>query len=99
MNIIRTQEFVDNVKSIKDAKLSAIITSRLARVADGSFGDHHSVGGGVSELRIHYGAGYRIYYTMRGKEIVILLCAGIKSGQGKEQMKDIKKAQLMAQEV
>ena len=95
MKIIRTQEFIDNVKSVKDVKLSAIITSRLVRVADGNLGDHKLLGDGVSELRIHYGAGYRIYYTQRGKEIILLLCCGGKSNQ----KQDLKKAKELNKEV
>jgi putative addiction module killer protein len=71
-----------------------IIGARLLRVADGNFGDKKSVGGGVSELRIHNG-GFRVYYTIRGREIVFLLCAGDKSSQ----KRDIKKAQEIAKEV
>jgi len=81
MKIIRTEEFIYNVKCVKDGKLLAIITSRLVRVADGNFGDHKSLGDGVSELRIHYGAGYRIYYAHRGTTIILLLCSGGKSNQ------------------
>jgi putative addiction module killer protein len=92
MKIIRTQEFIDNVKSVNDAKLSAIITSRLDRIANGNLGDTKSVGDGISELRIHYGAGYRIYYVMRGKKIIILLCAGSKS----DQKKNIERAKELA---
>ena len=71
-----------------------IITVRLLRVIDNNFGDHKSVGDGVSELRIHNG-GWRVYYTIRGREIVILLCAGNKSSQ----TKDIKKAKELAKGV
>ena len=95
MRIIRTQEFIDNYKSIKDVRLKAAVASRLDRVAKGNFGDTKSVGDGISELRIHYGAGYRIYYAIRGKEIILLLCAGNKS----DQKKDIKTAKEINQEV
>jgi putative addiction module killer protein len=98
VKILRTQEFIEDIKKIKDEKSLTIITQRLVRLADGNFGDSHSVGGGVSELRLH-SIGYRIYYAMRGKEVVILLCGGGKSGQGKAQNKDIKKAQNLAKEV
>lgn len=80
---------------IRDAKLIAVIVGRLSRIVDGNFGDSKSVGDGVSELRIHYGAGYRIYYTVRNREIVFLLCAGPKS----DQKKDIKTAKEMAKGV
>ena len=65
------------------------------RLALGNFGDTKSVGGGVSELRIDHGPGYRVYFTKRGLTIVILLCGGDK----RTQAKDIAKAQKMAQEV
>ena len=83
MKIIRSPEFIKNIKSIKDAKLNTIITRRLARFYDGNFGDTKSLGGNIYEIRIHYGSGYRIYYTRRGEEIIILLCAGEKSHQKK----------------
>ena len=69
------------------------INSRIARIAStGNFGDFASVGGGVSELRVHAGAGYRVYYTLRGEEVVILLCGGAKDSQDR----DIKRAREMA---
>lgn len=71
------------------------ILRRIDQISDGNFGDHKSVGGGVSELRINYGPGYRVYYTMRERVVVILLCAGDKSSQDK----DIKKAKQLAKEV
>ncbi|MCL2688441.1 MAG: type II toxin-antitoxin system RelE/ParE family toxin [Chitinispirillia bacterium] len=95
MRILRTQEFIDNIEAIKDLNLVTIIIKRLIRVANGNFGDSKSVCGGISEIRIHYGAGWRIYYTMRGRDIVILLCAGNKS----DQKRDINKAQELAKEV
>ena len=79
----------------KDNRLIAKIVARMNQIRGGNFGDHKSVSGGVSELRIHYGPGYRIYYTVRGRIIVILLCAGDKSTQSK----DIQKAKLLNKEV
>ena len=70
-------------------EVRAIVTSRLARVRLGNFGDCKSFEG-INELRIHYGPGYRVYFGRRGSSIVILLCGGNKSTQKKE----IKKAKL-----
>ena len=95
MQILKTQEFVDDVNSVRDMRLGVIITSRIERLANGNFGDVKSIGDGVSEMRIHYGAGYRVYYTTRGREIIILLCGGPKS----DQKRDIKKAKEMAKGV
>jgi putative addiction module killer protein len=67
----------------------------LSRVELGNFGDHHSIGDGVSELRLSYGPGYRLYYTIRERVIVILLCGGDKSSQNR----DIKKAKELNKEV
>lgn len=95
MQLIKTARFSDDISEIRDNKLLAIIVTRLVRIENGNFGDTKSVGDGVSELRIHYGAGYRIYYTIRGREIVVLLCAGPKS----DQKSDIKTAKKLAEEV
>lgn len=67
------------------------ITDRLERVQAGTLGDHASVGEGVSELRIHYGPGYRLYFTTVGRMIVLLLCGGTKRGQ----QRDIRRAKQM----
>lgn len=72
----------------------ALIASRLDRIAYGHAGDVESVGYGVSELRIHYGPGYRIYIQRRGNTIIVLLCGGDKSTQEK----DIKAAKRLADE-
>ena len=58
----------------------------------GNFGDAHSVGDGISELRIHSGPGYRVYYTSKGKILVYVLCGGDKSSQ----KRDIAKAKVIA---
>ncbi len=71
-----------------------MIASRLDRLAYGHTGDAAPVGEGISELRIHYGPGYRIYFHQRGKTVVILLCGGDKSSQ----TRDIKTAKRLAEE-
>lgn len=71
-------------EALKDSKLRALIASRLDRLAFGHFGDAKSVGEGVSELRIHYGAGYRIYFCRQGETWIILLCGGDKGSQARD---------------
>lgn len=83
------------IRRIKDDKTIALINSRLSRVAIGNVGDVKNVGDTIWELRINYGPGYRIYFTWRGSEMIILLGGGDKDTQSK----DIEKARKMAREV
>ena len=69
---------------LKDQRAKALIAARIFRMANGLMGDVKPVGQGVSELRIHYGPGYRVYFQQRGSELVLLLCAGDKSSQKKD---------------
>jgi putative addiction module killer protein len=71
------------------------MAQRIVRLQAGLFGDANAVGGGVSELRVDYGPGYRIYFTRRGKILVVLLCGGDKASQ----RRDIKAAIAMATEL
>ena len=93
--VYKTKIFTDWFNSLKDQTAKNKIRIRIDRIELGNLGDHHSIGDGVSELRIKYGPGYRIYYVIRGREIIILLCGGDKSDQNK----DIKRAKKLAQEV
>jgi putative addiction module killer protein len=79
--------------SLNDKRAKARIDVRIKRVSLGNFGDVQPVGNGVSELKINYGAGYRVYFVKQGNLIVILLCGGDKSTQSK----DIQKAHELAQ--
>jgi len=90
--IVQTEVFAQWFASLRDAKARAVINARLRRVELGNLGDCAPVGEGVSELRIHYGAGYRVYFAQRGMEVVVLLAGGDKSSQSK----DIKRAQELA---
>lgn len=76
-----TPDFSDWLGSLRDRRARAKIVVRIERLADGNFGDHKSVKGGVFELRVDYGPGYRVYFFQRGKVLVILLCGGDKRTQ------------------
>jgi putative addiction module killer protein len=86
--------FSEWMASVKDSRLKTEVRNRLDRVLLGNFGDHKSVGDDVYELRIKYGAGYRIYYAEIEGKIVVLLCAGDKSTQ----VEDIKTAKAYWQD-
>ncbi|MBL1211601.1 type II toxin-antitoxin system RelE/ParE family toxin [Geminocystis sp. GBBB08] len=70
--------------SLKDRKTQLKINERLRRVSLGNLGDYKSIGEGIFELRIDYGAGYRIYFAQEGNQIIVLLCGGDKSSQKKD---------------
>ena len=84
MTIRETENFKNWIRGLKDSIAQAVINARIRRVSGGNFGDVKSVGNNVSELRIDYGSGYRVYFTRRGQEIVVLLCGGDKSTQDKD---------------
>ena len=79
---------------LRDIRARAAIASRLDRLAFGHAGDVEPVGEGISELRIHYGPGYRVYFQRRGNTIIVLLCGGDKSTQ----VRDIKTAKRLLDE-
>lgn len=95
MELRRTEAFDQWLKNLKDSQAVARIVKRLQRVEDGNFGDHETVGEGVMELRMHFGPGYRVYYVMRGEQLVLLLGGGDKASQAK----DIGKAKALAREI
>ena len=93
MKVIHTTALFDAwFGSLRDQRALRRIQARIDRAEDGNFGDCVPVGEGVSEMRIHYGPGYRVYFVQRGIELVILLAGGDKSTQNK----DIKTAQQLA---
>ena len=81
-------------RRLKDGRARTLIAARLLRLAEGLPGDVAPVGEGVSELRIYYGPGYRVYFQQRGAAIVVLLCGGDKASQSR----DIAWAKRLAQE-
>jgi len=90
----QTEVFEAWIDGLKDMRAVARIEVRLRRLSLGHLGDAKSLGDGVSEMRIDYGPGYRLYFTRRGERIVILLCGGDK----KRQSGDIARAKQMAKE-
>lgn len=91
--LIRSSVFDKWLSSLRDRRAIARITARLDRLASGNPGDTEPVGNGISELRIDYGPGYRVYYLRQGRYVVVLLCGGDKSSQGR----DIKQAKTLAE--
>jgi putative addiction module killer protein len=89
-----TDTFAAWLRELRDRKARSRITDRIQRLEGGNPGDVAPVGEGVSEMRIHYGPGYRVYYVNRGGELVILLCGGDKASQAR----DIDAAKRLAQE-
>ena len=88
------QPFNDWLEALADRQARARIRTRLDRLALGNFGDHRVLDGGVFELRIDWGAGYRVYFSRVGKLILLLLCGGDKTTQSK----DIKNAKTYLQD-
>jgi putative addiction module killer protein len=93
--IYTTEIFDDWFQNLKDRQAILRIRARIDRAESGNFGDVKPVSEGVSEMRIDFGPGYRIYFTQRGLEIVLLLAGGNKSTQ----QKDIKTALELAREL
>ena len=76
--------FLDWLASLREARAVGIVRARLNRIRLGNFGDCKSVGGGIEELRIDFGPGYRIYYGRHGALVVVLLCGGDKRTQARD---------------
>jgi len=92
--IRRSSAFIKWLKKLKDLVAKSLIVARIKRFEEGNPGDVGLVGEGISEMRIHYGPGYRVYYKDTGKEIILLLCGGDKSTQ----QADIIKAKKIAKQ-
>lgn len=93
--ILDTQDFRRWLRRLKDAQGKAAVLRRIERARSGNFGDHKSVGAGVSEMRITSGPGYRVYYTQIEDVVYLLLVGGDKSSQPD----DIRRAQAMVAEL
>lgn len=81
IEVRKTERFTEWFVCLRDRQARARIQSRIDRAEIGNFGDCNPVGSGVSEMRIHYGPGYRVYFVQRGKALIILLAGGDKHTQ------------------
>lgn len=93
VEIRKTDLFAKWIDNLRDVQAKARVLVRIERLASGNAGDVKPVGEGISEMRIDYGPGYRVYFTKRGSELIILLAGGDKSSQSA----DIKVALRLAQ--
>lgn len=93
--LIQSSVFSDWLRTLVDDVAKAHILRRIVSAELGNFGDCEAVGEGVSEMRIHYGPGYRVYFVRNGGAIYVLLCGGNKASQ----KRDIKRAKTMAREL
>ncbi len=85
MFIVRqTEEFVAWLDGLKDKRAQIRIVARLRQIEAGNLGDWRSIEGGLAELRVHHGPGYRLYFVRRGRLVVVLLNAGDKSSQQRD---------------
>ena len=95
IEVRQTDVFTDWFAGLRDREARARITVRIRRLSIGNPGDVKPVGSGVSEMRIDYGPGYRVYFVRRGDTVIVLLCGGDK----RQQDRDIARAVELAQEV
>jgi putative addiction module killer protein len=95
IEIRKTETFLKFFEELRDRKATRLISSRIDRLSFGHEGDVAPVGEGISELRIHFGRGFRIYFKRHGDVFIILLCGGDKSSQDR----DIKLAKRLAKEL
>ena len=94
VRVKKTDEYRDWLDRLRDQAGRARILVRVDRLIHGNPGSHRNLQGGVSELKIDFGPGYRVYYTQRGEQLLLLLIGGDKSSQ----TKDIAKAQQLAKD-
>lgn len=95
IEVRQSELFASWLKDLSDERARAKVVVRIRRLSLGNFGDVKPVGDGVSELRIDYGPGYRLYFVRRGAALIVLLCGGDKSTQAK----DIETAKAMAKKL
>jgi putative addiction module killer protein len=95
IEVRQTTVFTEWLNGLRDVNARLRVVARLRRAEGGNLGDVKAIGGGVSEMRIAYGPGYRLYFAQQGRAVVILLCGGDKSSQ----RSDIDKAKTLAKEI
>lgn len=94
VEVVRSGTFDRWLRKLKDRRAAARVRIRIDRLAAGNPGDVRPVGGGISELRIDYGPGFRVYYLRHGRRVIVLLCGGDKSSQDR----DIEQAKRIAKD-
>jgi putative addiction module killer protein len=93
IEVRQTEVFAKWLRDLADIRAAARIEQRIVRLSGGLIGDVQPVGQGVSELRIDYGPGYRVYFVQRGAVLIVLLCGGNKGSQ----KRDIARAKALAE--
>lgn len=99
VDIRKTDVFVQWLDRLADIQARARVQARIERLVAGNPGDVEPVGEGVSELRINYGPGYRVYFKMRGRDLVILLAGGDKNTQAKDIRMALKLARNLSEQL
>lgn len=95
VEVRQTARFAQWLEDLRDLRARARVQARIERLIGGNPGDAKPVGSGVSELRINYGPGYRVYFQQKGSTLIILLAAGDKSTQAR----DIEEALMLARQI
>ena len=98
VQVRQTERFVRWLEDLRDLRGRAKVLARIERLISGNPGDAKPVGAGVSELRINYGPGYRVYYLQKGTTLIILLAGGGKSSQSKDIQAAIQLAEILSEE-
>lgn len=93
IEIRKTEHFANWLDNLRDIQVKARVLVRIERLASGNAGDVKPIGEGVSEMRVNYGPGYRVYFVQRGSELIILLAGGDKSSQPRDIKASIRLAQ------
>lgn len=95
VEVRQTERFAQWLDDLRDLRARARVQARIERLIGGNPGDVRPVGSGISELRIDYGPGYRVYYQQKGSTLIILLAGGDKTSQGR----DIEEALTLSRQI